>query len=46
MGKLQRGGKTAVCVAIDRIPVGIIGISDTPKAEAYSCINALRSMGE
>jgi len=45
MGKLQRGGKTAVCVVIDRIPVGIIGISDTPKAEAYSCINALRSIG-
>jgi len=45
MGRLQREGKTAVCVAIDRIPVGIIGISDTPKAEAYSCISALRSMG-
>ena len=46
MGRLQREGKTAVCVAIDRIPVGIIGISDTPKAEAYSCISALLSMGE
>jgi len=34
-----------VWVVIDRIPIGIIGISDTTKAEAYSCIHALRSMG-
>ena len=34
-----------MCVVIDSIPIGIIGISDTTKAETYSCIHALRSMG-
>jgi len=37
-------GKTAVCVAVNSTIVGIIGIADVAKPEAYGAIKALRAM--
>jgi Cu+-exporting ATPase len=37
-------GKTAICVSLGSQIVGIIGIADTAKPEAYSTIMALRSL--
>jgi Cu+-exporting ATPase len=45
MWDLEVQGKTAVCVVLDSCIVGILGIADTPKPEAFSTISALRSMG-
>lgn len=41
---LQVQGKTAVCVAVNNTIVGIIGIADVAKPEAYGAIKALRAM--
>lgn len=45
MWDLEVQGKTAVCVALDNAIIGIIGIADTCKLEAYSTIAALRKSG-
>ncbi|KAJ1422638.1 HAD-like domain-containing protein [Ochromonadaceae sp. CCMP2298] len=45
MWNLEVQGKTAVCVAVGGAVVAVLGIADTPKAEAHSTIKALLAMG-
>jgi P-type Cu+ transporter len=42
---LEINGKTAVCVALGKAIVGIIGVADTTKPDAAPAISALREMG-
>ena len=43
--QLQKGGKTAVLVSVDKEFVGIIGLLDTPKAGAKDALAKLKSKG-
>jgi Cu+-exporting ATPase len=45
ISKLQKQGKTVIFVAIDKKPVGIIGILDTPRKEARQIIGFLKEKG-
>ena len=45
MWDLEVQGKTAVCVAVDNDLIGIIGIADKPKRDAFSTLSALFSLG-
>ena len=45
MWNLEVQGKTAVCIGFNRQLLGLLGITDSIKAEAYSTITNLRSMG-
>lgn len=45
MWKIELHGKTAVCVVVDKMILGILAISDTLKPEAYQTVHALRSLG-
>lgn len=45
MWDLEIQGKTAVCVAVDGVIRGLLGVADTAKPEAYSTIRALQAMG-
>lgn len=45
MWDLEVQGKTAVCVALEATVLGVLGIADSVKSEAYTTIAALRSMG-
>lgn len=45
MWNLEVQGKTAVCIVLDGVVVGVLGIADVAKAEAHSTIHALRGMG-
>ncbi|MFQ5920622.1 MAG: HAD-IC family P-type ATPase, partial [Nitrososphaerales archaeon] len=42
---LQREGKTAVLVALDKELIGVIALLDTPKPEAKAALETLRNMG-
>lgn len=42
---LQKYGKTAILVAVDKEIVGIIGLLDTPKPSARNALMSLRKMG-
>lgn len=44
MWDLQIQGKTAICVAVNNVVVGVLGIADTAKEEAYSTIRALHAL--
>ena len=44
MWDLQIQGKTAICVAVNNVIVGVLGIADTAKEEAYSTIRALHAL--
>lgn len=45
MWNIEVQGKTAVCVALENEVLGILGIADIPKPEAYLAVTALRSAG-
>lgn len=45
MWDLEIQGKTAVCVAVDGVVKGVLGLADTAKPEAYSTIKALGVLG-
>ena len=45
MRDIEMQGKTAVCVAVDHEILGILGIADVPKPEAYLAVTTLRSAG-
>lgn len=45
MWNLEVQGKTAVCVALDGMVVGVLGVADVSKPEAHSTIRALRALG-
>jgi soluble P-type ATPase len=45
MWNIEVQGKTAVCVALENEILGILGIADVPKPEAYLAVTALRSAG-
>lgn len=45
MWDIEVQGKTAVCVAVDHEILGILGIADVPKPEAYLAVTTLRSAG-
>ena len=42
---LEIKGKTAVCVALRQVVVGVLGVADCTKPDAAPAINALRTMG-
>ncbi|CAM9120362.1 unnamed protein product, partial [Ectocarpus fasciculatus] len=42
---LEFKGKTAVCVALNQLIVGVLGVADTTKPDAAPAISALRAMG-
>ncbi len=44
--KLKKEGKTTLIFAENKLPVGIIAISDTVKANAKTAISALKSLGK
>ncbi len=44
MWDLQIQGKTAICVAVNQVIVGVLGLADTAKEEAYSTIRALHAL--
>lgn len=43
--ELMEEGKTVVGIALNNKVVGLVGIMDTPRDEAYIAINALKRMG-
>jgi Cu+-exporting ATPase len=43
--RLEGEGKTAVAVAVDGTPTGVVGVADTPKEEAAGVVAALRARG-
>ena len=45
MYDLQIQGKTAVCVALNKEVLGVLGIADVPKPEALLAVTVLRAMG-
>ena len=45
MFDLQVQGKTAVCVALNKEVLGVLGIADVPKPEALLAVTVLRGMG-
>jgi Cd2+/Zn2+-exporting ATPase len=45
MELLEREGKTAVLLASDSGPIGVLGVADTPRPEAVDAIAALRAAG-
>jgi Cd2+/Zn2+-exporting ATPase len=45
MSELEAQGRTAVLVALDQTPIGIIGISDQPRASARRVVAELRAAG-
>lgn len=45
MWDIEVQGKTAVCVAVDHEILGILGIADVPKPEAYLAVTTLRGAG-
>ena len=45
MWDLEIQGKTAVCVALDGVVRGVLGLADTAKPEAYSTLRALAMLG-
>jgi Cu+-exporting ATPase len=44
MAKLETEGKTAMILAVDDKPVGIVAAMDTPKEDAVEAISGLKSM--
>ncbi len=45
MGRLEGDGKTAVAVAVDGVPAGVLGLADTLKEDAVEALEALRRLG-
>lgn len=45
MWNIEVQGKTAVCVAFSGEVLGVLGVADVPKQEAFSAVTALRSIG-
>lgn len=45
MRRLQNGGKTAVCVAVDGKFRAVLGLADSARAESASVVASLKSMG-
>jgi Cu+-exporting ATPase len=45
MWDLEVQGKTAVCVALNDALLGVLGISDVIKGEAFATVSALRRLG-
>lgn len=45
MGKLEKEGKTAVCVALGDKTLGIIGIADSLKVDSIEAVSELKGMG-
>jgi Cd2+/Zn2+-exporting ATPase len=45
LGQLERSGRTAMLVARDGEPIGIIGAADLPRAESQAALGALRRQG-
>jgi len=43
--KLESLGRTSVCVCVDDVVVGLLGVSDKSKPEAYSTVSTLQSLG-
>jgi Cu2+-exporting ATPase len=43
--ELTEGGRTAVAVAVDGMPAGLIGIADAPRPTAQDAVKVLRSSG-
>ena len=43
--RLEREGKTAMLVAVDGRPAGLVAVADTVKADSAAAIRALREMG-
>ena len=43
--KLEADGKTAMLVAVDGQPVGVVAVADTVKDDSAAAIEALRSLG-
>lgn len=44
-GELERDGKTAMLVAVDGKPAGVIGVADTIREEAPQAVARLKEMG-
>jgi Cu+-exporting ATPase len=44
LSNLEEEGKTAMILATDKEPVGVIGLADTPKEEASDTLRALEKM--
>ena len=44
-GRLEEEGKTAIYVAADGQPAGVLAVADTPKNDAASSVRALRGRG-
>ena len=42
---LEIKGRTAICVALNQVVVGVLGVADCTKPDAAQAISALRSMG-
>jgi Cd2+/Zn2+-exporting ATPase len=42
---LERAGQTAVVVAVEGIPVGVLGLADTPRPESRAALAALKRAG-
>jgi Cu+-exporting ATPase len=45
VGELERGGKTVMYLAVGKSLVGLVAVSDRPKASAKSAIAKLKEMG-
>ena len=43
--RLSADGKTAMLIAVDGTPAGVIGVADTLKADSISAVAALRDLG-
>ncbi len=41
----QRSGDTAICVAVNDKAIGVVGVADTVRPEAFAAIRALRASG-
>jgi P-type Cu+ transporter len=44
-GRLEQEGKTAIYVAADGRPAGVVAVADTPKEDAAAAVRALRKRG-
>lgn len=45
LGRIKERGSTALVVYRDRLPIGVLGVSDKVKSSAKETITALRAMG-
>jgi len=44
-GRLEHEGKTAIYVAVDGRPAGVLAVADTPKGDAAEAVRALQKRG-